>query len=278
MTAADPGPGRPGVRRGAGTDTDAGLSRDGFLGGRLAIWQPRAGYRAAIDPVLLAAFVPAAPGERVLDLGCGVGTAALCLGRRVAGLDLHGLEIQPAYAALARRNAAENGIALAVHDGDVTRPPPALRAMSFDQVLMNPPFHAASSVPARDAGRDLAHREGAAGLAGWIDAGLRRLRPGGRLTVIHAPMRLGEILGALAGRAGDIDLLPVAPRNGLPARRILVSARKRRGGELRLWPVFTLHEDSSHNGRESRYTRDASIVLREAGGLWQDGRVGVALT
>ena len=88
------------------------------------------------------------PGDWVLDLGCGVGTAALCLARRVDGLDLHGLELQPAYAALARRNAAENGVALAVHEGDVTRPPPALAPGSFDQVFANPPFHHPGTAPA----------------------------------------------------------------------------------------------------------------------------------
>jgi tRNA1(Val) A37 N6-methylase TrmN6 len=258
------------------TGGDEGLTRDGFLDGRLMLWQPRAGYRAAVDPVLLAAFVPALPGERVLDLGCGVGTAALCLGRRVAGLELHGLEIQPEYAALARRNAAENAIGLTVHEGDVARPPPELRTAGFDHVLMNPPFHAPGSVASPVPGRDVAHRQGAAGLADWIDAGLRRLDPGGRLSVIHAPSALGEILAALAGRAGGVEILPVAPRRGLPARRILVSARKGRGGDLRLWPALTLHEEGEYNGSESSYTRDASIVLRGAGGLWQDGRIGVA--
>lgn len=251
------------------------LTRDGFLDGRLTIWQPRDGYRAAIDPVLLAAFVRAGPGERVLDLGCGVGTAALCLARRVPGLDLHGLEIQPAYAALARRNAAENGLGLVVHGGDLARPPGELTGTPFDQVMMNPPYHPSEHLPARDAGRDTAHREGTAGLAEWIDAGLRRLRPGGRLSVVHAPARLGDILGALAGRAGGVDILPVAPRDGEPARRVLVSARKARGGDLRLWPPFTLHETSSHNAGGSGYTRHASKILREAGGLWRDGRVGV---
>ena len=58
---------------------DDALSCDAFLGGRLRIWQPRAGYRAGIDPVMLAAAVPARPRQSVLELGCGAGTASLCL-------------------------------------------------------------------------------------------------------------------------------------------------------------------------------------------------------
>ena len=77
-------------------------SDDRFLCGRLRLLQPRKGYRAATDPVLLAAACPATSGDRVLDLGCGAGAAALCLGLRVPGLALSGLELQPGYADLAR--------------------------------------------------------------------------------------------------------------------------------------------------------------------------------
>jgi tRNA1Val (adenine37-N6)-methyltransferase len=241
---------------------DDALSCDGFLDGRLRIWQPRVGYRAAVDPVLLAAFVPAVAGQRVLDLGCGVGTAGLCLGWRVPGLELHGLEVQPDYAALARRNAQENRIAFTVHGGDLLRPPAALRALSFDHVLMNPPYHPANSPATRDAGRDTAHREGEARLADWIDAGLRRLVPGGRMAMIHAPGRLAEMLAALGGRAGAIEIVPVAPRAGSPASRVLVAARKGRGADLQLLPAFTLHEIMPDSTEAVRYTRDGLRVLR----------------
>lgn len=240
-------------------DPGAELSRDGFLGGRLQLWQPRRGYRAAIDPVLLAAFAPAEPGMRALDLGCGVGTAALCLATRQPGLELHGLEAQPAYATLARRNSVENGVALVVHDGDLRRLPAELRTLQFDLVLANPPFHAATATPAGDPGRDRALREAEAGLADWIDAGLRRLAPGGTLVLIHLPARLGDLLAALGRRAGAVEILPVAPRVGRPAERLLLRARKGSRAPLTLLAPFVLHEADETGG--GGYTRAAQAVL-----------------
>ena len=55
------------------------FSTDDFLGGKLRVKQPKKGYRAGIDPVLLAASVNAHIGDNILDLGCGVGVASLCL-------------------------------------------------------------------------------------------------------------------------------------------------------------------------------------------------------
>lgn len=241
------------------------LSRDGFLGGRLQLFQPRRGYRAAIDPVLLAAFAPARPGERVLDLGCGAGTAALCLGVRVPGLDLHGLEVQASYADLARRNAAENGLNMSVHEGDLRDPPAALKALSFDHVLCNPPFHPAAASGAADPGRDRAHREGGAALDDWIAAGLRRLAPGGFLSLIHRAARLGGILSALEGRAG-VTVLPLAAREGRPAARVLVRARKARGGALTLLPPLIVHAGSCHRSGDG-YSERVRRVLTGAGDL-----------
>ncbi|MWD26419.1 methyltransferase, partial [Aquicoccus sp. SCR17] len=147
-----------------------GVTRNAFLGGRLSIAQPVAGYRAGVDPVLLAAACPARRGDSVLELGCGAGVAVLCLGSRVPGLDLSGLELQPAYAALARENAARNGIALAVEEGDLARMPAPLKARSFDQVIANPPyFDRAAGTRAADPGRDTALGE-ATPLAEWLRA------------------------------------------------------------------------------------------------------------
>ncbi|MCU0803249.1 MAG: methyltransferase, partial [Rhodobacteraceae bacterium] len=172
-------------------DTD--LSRDAFLCGRLHLWQPVRGYRAATDPVLLAACVDAKAGQRVLDLGCGAGAASLCLAARVPGLVQAGLELQPAYAGLARRNAADNGVALEVVEGDVAAMPAVLRR-EFDHVIANPPYYPAGGTPSPDVGRATALQVGTP-ITAWVEAGLRRLAPGGVLTLIISVDLLPMVLG-----------------------------------------------------------------------------------
>lgn len=234
---------------------------DGFLDGRLRIAQPARGYRAGADAVMLAAACPARPGQAVLELGCGAGVASLCLGWRVPDLVLSGLELQSDYADLARRNAAANGIALGVLTGDLALPPPALRAMAFDHVLMNPPYFLGGT-PAPDPGRATARSE-ATPLARWIDAGLRRLVPGGWLSVIQRADRLDAILAALHGRAGAVSLLPVAARAGAPAGRILVAARKGARGPLRLLAPLILHAGPAHRHDGEDLTPEAARILRD---------------
>lgn len=250
-----------------------GLTRDAFLGGRITLLQPRRGYRAATDPVLLAAFTPARAGDAVLDLGCGAGAASLCLAARVPGLDLHGLEIQPFYADLARRNAALNGLPLTVHEGDLRAMPRPLRARSFDLVLTNPPFHGAAGSASPEPGRATAHAE-TTPLADWIDAALRRLRPGGTLVLVHRACRLGTILAGLEGRAGGAEILPLAGRAGRPAGRVLVRARKASRAPLRLHPPFCLHAGGAHAAEGGRFTWQAEQVLRHMQPLLLDTSYG----
>jgi tRNA1(Val) A37 N6-methylase TrmN6 len=243
------------------------LSEDLFLGGRLRLRQPLSGYRAGIDPVLLAAAVPAKVGESALELGLGAGTASLCLAARVPGLVLAGLELQPAYAALARENAGTNGIALEVIEGDLAAMPAALKARRFDHVLMNPPyFHRPSGTPAADAGREAARRE-ALPLAAWVDAAARRLAPGGTLTAIQRVERLPELLAACASRLGSLELKPVAPREGREAPLVLVRARKGGRAAFRLHAPLVLHEGARHERDGESYRPEAQAILRGGGAL-----------
>ncbi len=246
----------------AGSETfaDEALSDDKFLCGRLRLLQPVKGYRAATDPVLLAAACPARAGDRVLDLGCGAGAAALCLAARVPDLALAGLELQPAYADLARRNAARNGIAMEVVTGDLAAMPYALRR-GFDQVIANPPYYATSGTPSPVAGRDTAMRVDGT-LAEWVRVAATRLDPGGWLTMILGADGLPDALSGLDGRMGSASALPLAAREGRAAGRVILRARKGGRGAFRLLAPFVLHHGASHDGDRESYTGAAGRILR----------------
>lgn len=247
------------------TFADPELSRDAFLCGRLHLWQPIKGYRAATDPVLLAAACPAKSGQTVLDLGCGAGAAALCLAIRVPGLRIWGLELQAAYADLARRNADENNVLLQVETGDISAMPGALK-FSFDHVIVNPPYYPARGSPSPVAARDTALRAETP-LASWIEAAARRLSPGGWLTLIAGAECLPEILAALPPRLGSAAILPLAPRHGRPALRILLRARKTGRTAFRLLAPLVLHDGPAHDSDRESYTPKAQAILREMADL-----------
>jgi tRNA1(Val) A37 N6-methylase TrmN6 len=222
------------------------LTDDRLLGGRLRFSQPAHGYRVAIDPVLLAAAVPARPGERVLYAGAGTGAASLCLAARVPDCRIVGLELQRPLQRIASHNVAQNGLGERVEmvAGDLERPPPRLAAASFDHVMTNPPYlPAAAASPSPNRQRALAHAETSLDLAGWLAACVRMLRSGGHLTLVHRTDRLHEVLAALLGRAGEVIVFPLWPAPGRPARRTLIQARKGARGPLRLLPGLALHDE-----------------------------------
>jgi tRNA1(Val) A37 N6-methylase TrmN6 len=237
------------------------LTDDAFLCGRLRLWQPARGYRAATDPVLLAACVPAQAGDQVLDLGTGAGAAALCLATRVPGLLLAGVEAQPSYADLARRNAARNGLAIEVHDGRIEDMPPALRR-DFDHAIANPPFYAPGGTPSPDAGRAAALMADTP-MADWVATGLRRLRPGGSLTMILTAALLPEALSV----QGSATVLPLSAREGRAPARVIVQWRKVSRAPFRLLAPFVIHRGPAHAGDREDYTPAAEAVLRQGADL-----------
>ncbi|MEL7466366.1 MAG: methyltransferase [Pseudomonadota bacterium] len=235
---------------------EADLTADEFLGGRVALLQPRRGYRAGTDAVFLAAAVDARPGDRVLDVGCGAGAAAACLSARLVGLEVHGLEAQPDYADLARRNLP----GATVWAGDLFAPPAALKEVVFDWVMTNPPFFDPTDLRSPDMGRDRARREDS-DAADWIAACLKRVRSGGRIAVIHQAEKTPAILNGLAG-AGDIAVLPLQSRAGREAKRVIVTAKKGAKGPFRLLPPLTIHKGERHERDAEDFSDRAKAILR----------------
>ena len=239
--------------------TTAELTQDAFLGGLLQLWQPRRGYRAGVDPVLLAASVPARAGQSVLELGCGVGTAILCLGARVPGLGLTGVEKLPLLADLARRNG--QGI-LEVVEADLSELPLSVRDRQFDHVLANPPYYdRAASVPSDDPRREAAHGEDFP-LADWVRLAGKRLKPKGQAHFIHRAERLPDLLRAMPDDLGSVEVLPLAPRVGRRAERVILRARKNGRGAFRLHPPLVMHEGAAHLHDGDSFVPAVRAVLR----------------
>ena len=246
------------------------LTEDRFLGGRLRLMQPRAGYRAGVDPVLLAAAVPARAGQSLLDLGCGVGAVALCVAARVPGLSLCGVDLLPENVALALRNAETNGIDFECVQGDVATLPASIRQRSFDHVVANPPyFQRSARPPSANAHRDRA-MAAEASLGIWIDAGIKRLAPKGRLTLIVSAARLPEVLGAIGPRLGDLRVLPIAGRAGRAAGRVILSGRKESRAPFVLLAPLVLHSGAAHGSDAEDYTAQATGILRDAAAISLD--------
>ncbi|MFL4980329.1 MAG: tRNA1(Val) (adenine(37)-N6)-methyltransferase [Xanthobacteraceae bacterium] len=245
------------------------ITDDAVLGGRLRLKQPRRGHRVGHDAILLAAATAAEPGERIVDLGAGVGAAGLALAMRVPGITMTLVEIEPELAALAADNASRNGLADRVRTValDVAAPPRAFAAAglapgSAARVLMNPPF----SDPNRhrlspDPGRRLAYAAHLP-LERWVRSATRLLRPHGKLTLIWRADGMTEVLAALgAAGHGALAVLPVHPRPDAPAIRILVACEKESAVPLVVLPGLVL------NDAAGRPTQAAEAILRDGASL-----------
>ncbi len=232
--------------------TDSGeFTEDAFLGGQLRLRQPKSGHRAGHDAMLLAAATPARSGDRVVDLGAGVGAAGLAVAKRVAGIELALVEIDATLAGLARDNAASNAIAADVIVLDVTSTAAAFAAAgltpdSVDVVLMNPPFNdAARHRASPDKARVSAHVATAATLESWINAGRRILKSGGILTLIWRADGLPDVLASLDRGFGSLAILPVHADGNMPAIRVLIRAVKGGKAPTQIHAALVLNDESA---------------------------------
>jgi tRNA1(Val) A37 N6-methylase TrmN6 len=245
----------------------AGFSDDAILGGRLVVRQPRRGHRVGHDAILLAAATAAQGGERAVDFGAGVGAAGLALARRIEGLAVTLVEIDPGLADLARYNAECNELSPRVRAVCLEVGASASAFISAGLapgvaacVLMNPPFNAPQNLSA-DRGRRLAHAGTPDTLRQWVGTAGRLLRPQGALTLIWRADGLDVVLETLAADFGGLAILPVHPKPEMPAVRVLVRAIKGSRAPLSLLSGFLL---ATADGEP---TPAAESVLRDGAAL-----------
>ncbi len=242
---------------------------DAFLDGRVHVRQPAKGFRSGLDAVFLAAACPAEDGEAVLEAGCGAGAASLCLLARVPGIAVTAVEADSGLAALAQANALENGFAgrFQALAADVGAPwstlEGRLRREGYDHVIANPPFYvhgrARLSKDGRNA-RSRAMQEGA--LDVWLRFLAAAAKPGGTATVIHTAEALPQLLAAFEGRFGALSVLPLYPKAGASAIRVILRGIKGSRAPLAIAPGIVLHKE------DGTPTAPARAVLRDAAKLF----------
>ena len=227
-----------------------------FLDGKVRVAQPESGFRSGLDAVMLAAAVPAQTGQSVLELGAGAGTASLCLLARVPGLALTGIEIDKSLVALAGDNAAANDMRAQFVCADIFALPSDLKR-DFDQVFCNPPFHGEGQVSPDEMRATALMDQGR--LEEWLRIGLQRTISGGFFTAILRADRLNQALAALPEKG--VAVLPLWPKAGETAKRVIVQARKGSNAPFALLPGLVLHQV---NGA---WTPEADDVLRRGNPL-----------
>lgn len=260
MTERSQGPGSEAKVPETALMTTPDLTDDAILNGRLRLFQPRRGHRFGHDAVLLAAGVPAKPGERVAEFGAGVGAATLALLARVPDIDATAFEIDPNLCALAQQNIVRNGFpdrARAVMR-DVTAPS---EDEAFDHIFMNPPFNDDRHQPSPEAGRRLAHAGSPDLLRRWVDSARASLRDRGSLTLIWRAEGLADVLRALEAGYGTASVLPVHPAPDRPAIRVIASAAKGGAATVRMLPPLILNDETL------RPSPQAEAVLRQGRAL-----------
>jgi tRNA1(Val) A37 N6-methylase TrmN6 len=226
---------------------------------RVRLLHPADGFRTSMDSVLLAAACPVQDKDVILDLGCGVGGAGLCVLERVPGVVLRGVDIEALHIELAGQNAQLNSMEdrAEFKMADIRD----YRGALCDHVICNPPYLDAGQYipsPTKQKVVALYHTDDAVSVQDWVDAGFHNLKDGGSFAMIHRADRSDKIIAALGKRFGAVEIIPLWPRAGEPAKRVIIRALKGRRSPAILHPGIVLHE------ADGRYTSVADAILRGA--------------
>jgi tRNA1(Val) A37 N6-methylase TrmN6 len=229
------------------------FTHDAFLGKSLWISQPKKGYRCGIDPIFLAAAVPACEGDHILDVGCGVGAASFCLLKRVCAVQVVGLEMQKELSQLSASNAKKNDFSNCFQEVCQTletyRP-----SLPFDHIVTNPPFYNSGTDSPYNSKR-LAHREQNLTLKEWFSSSYKFLKPQGSLTTILHSERFTDCMETFYQKRVSFEVMPLWPKYNRSPKRLLIRVWKECSRPFRLLPGIVVHND------DGSFTSQANDVL-----------------
>jgi len=238
------------------------------LNKRVKLRHPAGGFRTSLDSVMLAAACPAKEGQNILDLGCGVGGAGLCVLTRVPDATLTGIDIQEDLISLAIQNAKANSLTprtefLLSSVLDYEKLNKEGNGMPFEHVICNPPYQESGerlSSPSTAKETAHAHQEDV-NLQDWVNCAVRNLKSKGSLTVIHRADMIDKIIKALdnskgENRFGGTEIIPLWPKQGVPAKRVIIRTYRDSRAPAIIHPGIVLHNENGD------YTEEAEGILR----------------
>ena len=234
-------------------------TRDTILDGSITLIQPKHGYRFSVEAILLGRFVRASTRERVLELGAGCGVVSIMIAALYRPREVVAIELQPSLADMILRSAAINDLK-SVHAvcADLRQKKIAgVAAASFDLVVANPPYRAASSGRENpDHSRRVARGEGATVLMDFVAAARRYARTRGRVAFVFTARRTAELISAMRSYQLEPKRIRfVHPQIATPASVILIEARAAGGIEVAIEPPLILY------ARPGIYTSEAEALL-----------------
>jgi tRNA1(Val) A37 N6-methylase TrmN6 len=105
-------------------------------------------------------------------------------------------------------------------------------------------------------------RAGQTPLANWVTLAAKRLKPRGYATFIQRIERLPELLSAALPYLGSLEVLPLAPRQGRPARLVLMRGRKDGRAPFVLHTPKVIHAKDQHREPGTDYTAAFTAVMQ----------------
>lgn len=234
----------------------SGERLDDLLTHNLKIIQSPEVFSFSLDAVLLARFAGVPMRGRILDLCTGNGVIPLLLTTRTEA-SIDGLEIQPRLADMALRSVQINNLShrITIIENDLREW--KVEGGLYDAVTVNPPYLPLKSGDHKDNHyQAMARHELGCKLEDVIAACAGAVRPGGRVSMVHRPTRLVDIIDLMRRyRLEPKRIRFVHPRKDAEANMVLIEGTCEGRPESRLLPPLIVY------GEDGDYTPELLAVF-----------------